>query len=323
VDPATVAEPVEETRRTGQGAAHREDIVRYYSEAGQDYGSWSRNFHMHFGYYRAGLNPFALEGLLAEMSRQVLARLQLGATAPVRVLDLGCGLGATTRLAAAEHPGWNVHGLTIVPWQLEQARQLTAGKEFSSRVQFIQGDYTASPFSGAAYDGLYAIESACHDAGYEKAGFVKEAARIVKPGGRLVIADGFQKGLQPMSPPLRWAFDKVCRNWALESFAELGVFLRGLEREGFVIESVEDASFRIVPSVAHIPRVTLRHLAKELIASRLRLGKVRWGHLLACVLSPFVGMARHRFGYYLVTARRRHDGEETIRTGSGEQTVPD
>jgi hypothetical protein len=32
----------------------REDVVRYYSEASQDYGAWSRNFHMHFGYFRFG-----------------------------------------------------------------------------------------------------------------------------------------------------------------------------------------------------------------------------------------------------------------------------
>lgn len=44
---------------------------------------------------------------------------------------------------------------------------------------------------------------------------------------------------------------------------------------------------------------------RELFKTHLDLNRVRWGHILACVLSPVVGMARRRFGYYLVSARRR------------------
>jgi hypothetical protein len=36
----------------------------------------------------------------------------------------------------------------------------------------------------------------------------------------------------------------------------------------------------------------------------LRLGRMRWGHLLACILSPVVGMARSRFSDCIVTAKR-------------------
>jgi hypothetical protein len=50
--------------------------------------------------------------------------------------------------------------------------------------------------------------------------------------------------------------------------------------------------------------VTARFLAARLMKERLRLNRVRWGHVLACVLSPLIGMARTRFGYYLITARK-------------------
>ena len=36
------------------------DLVTYYTEAGMDYRAWSRNFNMHFGFYRWGMNPLAL-----------------------------------------------------------------------------------------------------------------------------------------------------------------------------------------------------------------------------------------------------------------------
>lgn len=70
------------------------DLVTYYTEAGMDYRAWSRNFNMHFGFYRWGMNPLALESMLEEMSQQVFRRLAL--QDGMKVLDLGCGLGAPT-----------------------------------------------------------------------------------------------------------------------------------------------------------------------------------------------------------------------------------
>lgn len=282
----------------------RRRLLRYYEEAGPDYSAWSRDLNMHFGYWRRGLNPLRREAMLHEMTRQVVRRLDLDLDVPQRLLDMGCGVGASARLAASEWPALAVDGLTVVPWQVLTARRLAATRGLEGRVRFVQGDYTASPLPGASYDGVYAIESACHASGLAKEGFVREAARLVKPGRRLALADGFLKGDGPMNPLLRWTFDQVCADWALETFAEIGHFTRCLERHGFEDVRVEDASWRIAPSVMHVPWVTARFLARELRASRLRMGKVRWGHIRACVLSPIVGMARQRFGYYLVSARK-------------------
>ena len=285
-------------------AARVLDVVRYYTEAGQDYGAWSRDFNMHFGYFRRGLNPFGLEGMLEEMSRQVVRRLGLAADSVGRILDMGCGLGASVRLTAREYGQLHIDGLTLVPWQIEQAEQLTSPALLHHRVKFHQGDYTASAFPSDHFDGIYALESACHDAGFAKEGFIQEAARILKPGQRLVVADGFIKGTGPMNPLLRWCYLRVCDNWALETFAEIAVFVAVLKRNGFAEIKIEDASFRIAPSVMHIPWVTLRFLVRQLFETRLRLNKVRWGHVVACLLSPVIGLARLRFGYYLITATK-------------------
>jgi ubiquinone/menaquinone biosynthesis C-methylase UbiE len=292
-------------------------IVRYYSEAGPDYAAWSPGFHMHFGYFRRGMNPAKREEMLNEMTRQVLSRLEIGGERPHRLLDVGCGLGASTRLAARERPGARIDGITLVPWQVAEARRLTAEQGLSGRAEFFQDDYTAAPFPAASYDGVFAIESACHASGWDKAAFVSEAARLLKPGGRLVVADGFLKGTAPMNPLLGWCYRRVCANWALETFAELRAFRGCLERHGFSAVRVEDASWRIAPSVLHVPWVTARFLARQLVESRLRLTRARWGHVLACVLSPVVGMARTRFAYCLVSATRDDaDRRRSRRPGS-------
>src|ERR1051326_3266305 len=76
-----------------------EDLVRYYSEAGPDYSTWSPAFNMHFGFFRSGMNPFAREVQLEQMNREVLDRLHIDRDRPVQLLDAGCGVGATARHA--------------------------------------------------------------------------------------------------------------------------------------------------------------------------------------------------------------------------------
>src|SRR5215813_76021 len=72
-------------------------LEQYYSEAGPDYAAWSREFNMHFGYYRAGRNPLRREAMLEQMNAEVLERLGLAGIAEPQLLDLGCGLGSTLR----------------------------------------------------------------------------------------------------------------------------------------------------------------------------------------------------------------------------------
>ena len=94
-----VAQPVASAHPTP-----RIGLEQYYSEAGPDYAAWSHEFNMHFGYYHPGLNPLHREAMLEQMNAEVLARLQLGANEEPRLLDLGCGLGATLRSIARRLP---------------------------------------------------------------------------------------------------------------------------------------------------------------------------------------------------------------------------
>src|SRR5712692_5715308 len=98
---------------------HIEKVVDYYTEAGPDYRMWSKQFNMHFGFYRSGMNPLNLEGMLEQMNGEVIKLLALEDAPRPHLLDMGCGLGATARYAAVAMPNARVCGVTIVPWQLE------------------------------------------------------------------------------------------------------------------------------------------------------------------------------------------------------------
>jgi len=277
------------------------DLETYYTEAGMDYRAWSRGFNMHFGFWRPWMNPFALEAMLEQMSREVFARLQLADGD--RVLDLGCGVGAPARaLVAARRV--SVTAVTKVEWQIATARRLAADTTPAGTVEWLLGDYTALDLPSGTYQGAFSIEASCHADGAAKEPFVREAARLLAPGARLVIADGFMKKAR-IPGWYRSLLESMTRSWAVERFADLDAFTDCMERHGLDVEAVEDVSYRIAPSALHIPRVTLAFLFRELLVRRRWLNRTRWGHVIACIIAPFIGLGRSWFGYYLVTARKR------------------
>jgi MPBQ/MSBQ methyltransferase len=278
------------------------DLVTYYTEAGMDYRAWSRNFNMHFGFYRWGMNPLALESMLEEMSWQVFRRLAL--RDGMKVLDLGCGLGAPTRALIQQHDVATT-AVTKVEWQLAMAQKLSKGISARGSIDWVLGDFTALDLPSGVYQAAFSIEACCHAKGADKEAFVQECSRLLEPGAKLVVADGFMK--KSVGLP-RWyakLLGYMTRNWAVERFADLAAFCTCLERHGFTMVAREDISWRIAPSVLHVPRVTIKFLAGELLLRRKKLNSVRWGHIVACLLAPWIGLGRRYFGYYLVTAQKR------------------
>jgi ubiquinone/menaquinone biosynthesis C-methylase UbiE len=248
------------------------------------------------------MNPLALESMLEEMSRQVFRRLALGDG--MKVLDLGCGLGAPTRTLIRQQDV-AVTAVTKVEWQIAMARKLSQEISALGTVDWTLGDFTALDLPGGAFQAAFSIEASCHAEGADKEPFVRECSRLLAPGAKLVVADGFMK--RSVGLP-RWyaaLLGYMTRNWAVERFADLPAFCACLERHGLTVLAAEDISWRIAPSVLHVPRVTLKFLAGELLLRRKRLNSVRWGHIVACLLAPFIGLGRRYFGYYLITARKR------------------
>jgi MPBQ/MSBQ methyltransferase len=280
-------------------------VIAYYRETTADYRAWSRNLNMHFGYWRWGLSPFDREAMVDEMTAQVLARLERGGHRVSRLADLGCGAGAPAVFVLRARPALRLDGVTLLPQQVELARAAARRHGVHARAAFHAMDYTATRLRDGAFDGAMAIESSCHAPGADKAGFVREAARLLAPGGRLVIADGFLKRAGRPRGFARWAIDAIARCWAVPEFGRVDDIRRALADAGFVDVEVEEISWRLAPSVLHIPFVTVRVLLRYLFQSGERIGRVRWGHVLGSALAPVVGLLRREFGYYLISARKR------------------
>jgi len=285
--------------------AARESFQRYYEEAGPDYATWSPHFNMHFGFFRRGMNPFNRESMLEQMNREVLDRLNIQDSRTPKILDMGCGLGATLRSLRRSLPEADLHGITLVPWQHRHGTQLNQSSPGDQRIALTLGDYEHTPYPTASFDAVYAIESSCYAHGSNKSFLLREAHRLLRPGGRIVVADGFL-GPGKLRGPQRSICRHLCNCWAIDTLGEIDRFTRELERLGFHDITVEQAQLRVAPSVLHVPWVTLKFLLKHVLFGDSKMTQARWNNILAPILLPFVGYPIGPMAYYLVSATRHH-----------------
>jgi SAM-dependent methyltransferase len=113
-----------------------------------------------------------------------------------RVLDLGCGRGAVLLLAAEHLTTGRAVGVDL--WRrgdqsgnaADATRRNAAAEGVAERIELHTADMTALPFADDSFDVVVssvAVHNVKGRAGREKA--IGEAVRVLRPGGRLLIAD--------------------------------------------------------------------------------------------------------------------------------------
>jgi SAM-dependent methyltransferase len=104
-----------------------------------------------------------------------------------RVLDLGSGAGFDVFLASrAVGPEGRVFGLDFTPEMLARART-SAAEQRLANVTFLEGDIESVPLPDASVDVV--ISNCVINLAPDKRRVFAEAARVLVPGGRFVVAD--------------------------------------------------------------------------------------------------------------------------------------
>jgi len=117
-------------------------------------------------------------------------------------LDIGCGIGNITQLLAeSTAPGGRVTGVDISPDMVAYARESAEKAGLAEELSFHPGDMKDLPFDDDTFDWAWSMDCV----GYlpiEPLPLIKEAARVVKPGGRIALLAWSSQQLLPGHPGL-------------------------------------------------------------------------------------------------------------------------
>jgi cyclopropane fatty-acyl-phospholipid synthase-like methyltransferase len=181
--------------------AYHKNIVDYYAATENAYkDSWDldNSLSIHYGYWDEKVKSFP-ESLL-RMNEIMMEAASIRSTD--KVLDAGCGVGGGSIFLAKQ--GCNVVGISLSEKQVDYATSNGEKNNLNGRLSFLQMDYCHTDFSDQSFDIVWGCESICYAGNKEQ--FIKEAYRLLKSGGRLVVADGFVSKFENND-------HSVIRNW--------------------------------------------------------------------------------------------------------------
>lgn len=207
--------------------AHYDGLDRWYREI------WGE--HVHHGLWESRSD--APEEATTRLARRVgdLAGVRAGD----RVADVGCGYGATARLLARER-GADVVGFTLSEAQAEWGRRAASREGLA--VELRVGDWLANDLAPASVDAVIAIESVSHMPDPGRA--FSEAARVLRPGGALVVCDWLARGRRSAWRD-RLLLEPICHEGRLPAMRTAGEYGTLLAAAGLTVESFADVSRRV------------------------------------------------------------------------------
>ncbi|KAK4179807.1 S-adenosyl-L-methionine-dependent methyltransferase [Triangularia setosa] len=208
--------PLSKQYDTPLGLAHTtmqelKDRIKLHYDLASDYylNLWGE--HIHHGYWSPSSPDIPKEEAQVNLIRLLLETSQINQISPqsspsepLKILDVGCGIGGTSRFLAHEL-GAHVTGITISSKQVQTAKKLSSSNSqrhqdgeyipfgpSSGQVRFVELDAETlgSYFTDEKFDIVWISEALSHFP--KKDLFFKNAFEVLKPGGKLVLADWFK-----------------------------------------------------------------------------------------------------------------------------------
>lgn len=160
--------------------------------------------------------------------------MQMGLAYEMKVLDVGCGVGAPSRFLAMQY-GCHVTGIDITEEFCKTARDLASRTRLSDSLTYRQGDALSLPYRDEEFDAVWTqhVQMNVED----KAGFYAELFRVLKTGGKLGFYDVVAGEAGEPFFPVPWAADASISHLVDET--ELRALIEGA---GFEVKVWQDTT---------------------------------------------------------------------------------
>lgn len=186
----TKSQIVNQYRTYGTKADLFEDICKTLEKQGVDLNKVSRSDI-------SRVDEFHVRG--AEVSNELVQEIYLN---DAKVLDVGCGLGGSSRMLA-DRFNCQVTGIDLCEEYVSTAQKLSELVGLTDQTEFIHGDALNLPFKDSSFDIVWTQHVQMNIA--DKAKFYSEIKRVLNDEGALVYYDIFKKGKEDVNYPLPWA----------------------------------------------------------------------------------------------------------------------
>lgn len=236
--------------RKGLNPVYINKIRNYYEESQWLYQLFCADpetLGMHFGFWDKNVKTRK-----EAIANQNQAIINFGKIISKDVcLEAGCGQGGTA-IYIAKKTGACVYGITLSPTQVKLAKKYSQVKGVSENTNFNLMDYTNTTFKNNSFDVIYGNESICYAS--PKSTFLKEAKRILKPGGKLIITDGYL-ARTPINAYERKIVRDFVKNFALKELICASAMTKQINKAGFINIKVVNKIEAVKPSVKYFHKL--------------------------------------------------------------------
>lgn len=223
---------------------HFERLNRYYNFSRWKY-NWFLNGSRHFGFYpeRKWIPTQKAQTLM-----QNLVAEKVGAGPEKRLLDAGCGQGVTA-IYLAERYGCSMEGVTVVPYEMQEANKRAKKSGASKKVKISLMNYSHLKFPNNYFDGIYSQESLVHSTNIGET--LKELHRVLKFGGRIAFFEYSMADDNKFSEEELKTISEMNHASAMHSIVKMrhGLLEKFMQNAGFQNVRVENISEEVGPMI--------------------------------------------------------------------------
>ena len=287
---------------------HNENIALHFERSWKIFEKWcysGETLGIHYGYYTDTTRNF--KDAVYSMNDFIGELLDLEHKKSASILDAGCGVGGTSVYLGKKFPHVQFIGVTLSEGQVEMGQKFIREKDVTN-CKILKGDFNKTEFPSNSFDGVFAIESV----GYSEniADFVQEMKRVLKPGGILVVLDGFRTEVT-INSILQKIYECFLfgRGYQKLDLPRLKFYIGLLENKGFTDIYHNDISDHVTRSQIRGIIIAIPFFVSYVLKKILTLGiydssKNYFDFSMgAAIFSPIIAL-KHISRYYLITAKK-------------------